>query len=137
MSSQKKSNKQSLNQKLLVSSALNVILLFALAFVVPQVTRTQPSQPANDSETSVQAKVPDDEEPFREAFIANCVIQAKVNLGKTMANTYCKCVLNRGIEIHGAEGFIELNQRITKTYDMSKLKGIIDECAAKATAERQ
>jgi hypothetical protein len=135
-SSQRKRNKSSQGQRKLqaASLTLNAILLVALAFTVLNVNHTQSSKPATDGETPVQAKAPNDEGAFKEAFTANCVIQAKVNLGKTTANTYCNCVLDRGIEMYGVEGFIKINQQITKTYDMSELKDTIDGCAAKATA---
>ena len=107
-------------------------MLLALVFVVPNINRTQLGKQANNSETSDQTKAPDNEEAFREAFIANCVLQAQVNIGKTAADAYCSCVLDRGIEVHGTEGFVAINQRFAKTYDMSELKDIIDGCTAKA-----
>jgi hypothetical protein len=137
-SSQKKVNKSSQKQtKLLVASlALNATLLLALAFIAPNVTRTQSSKPAINGDVPVQAKVPDNEDAFKEAFIASCVIQAKVNVGKTTANTYCNCVLDRGIEMYGVDGFIKINQQITKTYDMSQLKDTINGCAATARGNK-
>jgi hypothetical protein len=136
-SNRKKRNTASRDQKkLLIAASLtcNVVLLLALAFVAPKVIRSQSSKPANDTETSVHAQ---NDESFKEAFMANCVLQAEVNLGKTMANKYCGCALDRGIEVYGEEGFIEVNQQITKTYDMHELKPIIDECAAKATGDKR
>src|SRR5882762_9577840 len=137
MSSHHRKNKldQFINNRLLIAGLIvSTCILSAFVFAyISQHSNSSKSVPQNGPQTSTSLY---NEKTFKEVFLANCTIQAKSNLSEVAAMTYCTCVLDRGIEVYGINRFVEINQEIAKTYNLSGLKDIIDQCVA-STIDRQ
>jgi hypothetical protein len=131
----KRKNKLSQSQEkslLIAGVVVGVSLLSITTFVTTGIVRSRANEPVGGGESAGSTETPYNEETFREVFLANCTISAKATLSEATAKAYCGCVLDRGVEVHGIKRFIEINQDIAKTYDLSDLKDLIDECGAKA-----
>jgi hypothetical protein len=118
---------------LLPGLILGILLVLALAAIVANVVRSRYNVPNSSNGLSSESEAIYNPNTFKETFLANCTISAKVTLSEATAAKYCGCVLDGGIEKYGTDRFIEINQKITQTYDLSELKDLIDACAAHAT----
>lgn len=89
---------------------------------------------AYESSETTDSETPTGFTYTRESYVSGCssggMSDPENTLTKEYYDTYCGCVYDKGVAVHGAEKFTQINIKAEQTNDVTELNNIINQCVA-------